>query len=253
MDDRNKHIRQLEQRVENLESNIKQMLPSRRDALKLGGAAIIGGAAMSGTASAGSSQVGTIGTNTDRVDINAEDIDVSDTITTQDLTVNGTATGVGRYTLDQTVNSSGSDVTVNLNTNSNIVKVVFKSLNNNTGGSDAYFIKLQINGVTTSTYTNYRTESGRNINEDAFRFALVEQFAAGTVRGELDLHASSGGVNYNVGNAAGYRIDATETPTDDLPLYGGAKDAAGPISSLRFFGTEGVDIEADVFVTSFNV
>jgi len=34
----------LEERVEQLESTISKMLPSRRDALKLGGAALVGGA-----------------------------------------------------------------------------------------------------------------------------------------------------------------------------------------------------------------
>jgi len=64
----------LEDRVEQLESTISQMLPSRRDALKLGGAALVGGAAMSGSASAGTQQAGTIGTANDPVDLNAEDI-----------------------------------------------------------------------------------------------------------------------------------------------------------------------------------
>ena len=43
----------LEDRVDQLESTISKMLPGRRDALKLGGAALVGGAAMSGSASAG--------------------------------------------------------------------------------------------------------------------------------------------------------------------------------------------------------
>jgi len=77
MDDKDDHIRQLEQRVEQLEATIKKMLPSRRDALKLGGAAVIGGAAMSGSASAGTSSTGTI---TGPVDIEAEDITQLDTI-----------------------------------------------------------------------------------------------------------------------------------------------------------------------------
>jgi len=83
----------LEDRVEQLESTISKMLPSRRDALKLGGAALVGGAAMSGSASAGTQQAGTIGTANDPVDIESEDISNADTVTTQDLVVNGTATG----------------------------------------------------------------------------------------------------------------------------------------------------------------
>jgi len=83
----------LEDRVEQLESTISQMLPSRRDALKLGGAALVGGAAMSGSASAGTQQAGTIGTATDPVDVESEDINNADTVTTQNLVVNNTATG----------------------------------------------------------------------------------------------------------------------------------------------------------------
>jgi len=64
----------LADRVDHLEETISKMLPTRRDALKFGGAAALGGAAMSGRASAGTSEVGTIGTSTDLVDINAEDI-----------------------------------------------------------------------------------------------------------------------------------------------------------------------------------
>jgi len=83
----------LEDRVDQLESTISKMLPGRRDALKLGGAALVGGAAMSGTASAGTQQAGTIGTANDPVDVESEDINNADTVTTKDLVVNGTATG----------------------------------------------------------------------------------------------------------------------------------------------------------------
>jgi len=86
----------LEDRVDQLESTISNMLPSRRDALKLGGAALVGGAAMSGSASAGTQQAGTIGTANDPVDVESEDINNADTVTTQDLVVNGTATGVAQ-------------------------------------------------------------------------------------------------------------------------------------------------------------
>jgi hypothetical protein len=100
---------QLENRIDKLESTIEKMMPSRRDALKMGGAALVGGAAISGNASAGSNQVGTIGSQASPVDLESEDInnadtvttdtldsttiDNSSTVTTQDLVVNGTATG----------------------------------------------------------------------------------------------------------------------------------------------------------------
>jgi len=84
---------QLENRIDKLESNIEKMMPSRRDAVKMGGAALLGGAAMSGTASAGSTQVGTIGSQASPVDLESEDINNADTVTTENLVVNNTATG----------------------------------------------------------------------------------------------------------------------------------------------------------------
>jgi len=79
---------ELEDRIDELESTISKMLPGRRDALKLGGAALVGGAAMSGSASAGTQQAGTIGTANNPVDVESEDINNADTVTTQDLVVN---------------------------------------------------------------------------------------------------------------------------------------------------------------------
>jgi len=99
MDDKDEHIRQLEDRVEQLEATIKKMLPSRRDALKLGGAAVIGGAAMSGSASAGTSSTGTI---TGPVDIEAEDITQLDTINGDNLVTSAESS-------DYEVQKDGSD------------------------------------------------------------------------------------------------------------------------------------------------
>jgi len=82
MDDKSERVAELEERIDQLEDTIAKMLPGRRDALKLGGAAVIGAAAMSGTASAGSSQVGTIGDKDasppQLVDIHAEDVFIDD-------------------------------------------------------------------------------------------------------------------------------------------------------------------------------
>jgi len=85
MDHESDKIERLEDRIDQLEATIAKMLPGRRDALKLGGAAVIGAAAMSGTASAGSSQVGTIGDGNNLVDIHAEDLFNVDTINGDNL------------------------------------------------------------------------------------------------------------------------------------------------------------------------
>jgi len=88
-----KKTEQLENRIDKLESTIEKMMPSRRDALKMGGAALVGGSLMAGTASAGTNQVGTIGSASQPVDLESEDINNADTVTTENLVVNNTATG----------------------------------------------------------------------------------------------------------------------------------------------------------------
>jgi len=95
-------IAELENRIEQLEVTIRKMLPGRRDALKLGGAAVIGATAMSGTASAGSSQVGTIGDSSNLVDVHAEDLFNVDTINGDNLVTSGETT-------DYEVQKDGSD------------------------------------------------------------------------------------------------------------------------------------------------
>jgi hypothetical protein len=90
----------LEDRVDQLETTIAKMLPGRRDALKLGGAALLGGAAMSGSASAGGNEAGTIGTSGAPVDVESEDINNADTVTTANLdaeTANIENLGAGRH------------------------------------------------------------------------------------------------------------------------------------------------------------
>jgi len=65
-------VSQLEQRIDELEETIRQMLPSRREALGMGVAGLAGASLMSGTASAGTAQVGTIGDASNLVDLVAE-------------------------------------------------------------------------------------------------------------------------------------------------------------------------------------
>jgi len=102
MDDKSERVAELEDRIEQLEATIAKMLPGRRDAMKLGGAAVLGAAAMSGTASAGSSQVGTIGDSSNLVDVHAEDLFDVDTINGDNLVTSG-------ETSDYEVQKNGSD------------------------------------------------------------------------------------------------------------------------------------------------
>jgi len=100
--DKDEKIQRLEDRIDELEATIKKMLPGRRDAMKLGGAAALGAAAFSGTASAGSSQVGTIGDASNLVDVHAEDLFNVDTINGDNLVTTSETT-------DYEVQKDGSD------------------------------------------------------------------------------------------------------------------------------------------------
>ena len=92
MDEESDKIERLEDRIDQLEATIAKMLPGRRDAMKLGGAAVIGAAAMSGTASAAddTNQVGTIGDASNNVDIFVESIAFSDENKLRTIEVDGT-------------------------------------------------------------------------------------------------------------------------------------------------------------------
>jgi len=95
-DDKQERIETLQDRVDELEATVSKMLPSRRDALKLGAAGAVGAVGMAGSASAqNSGQTGTIGTDADRVDVNAEDIDA---VSVNTASILGDSTVVGEQT-----------------------------------------------------------------------------------------------------------------------------------------------------------
>jgi len=101
---------QLENRIETLEATIAKMLPGRRDAIKMGGAALVGGSLVAGSASAlpTEDQVGTIGSASQRVDLFAEDIDGLESINNDRLVT--VLDGVNE-TGDYQVQKDGSDTT----------------------------------------------------------------------------------------------------------------------------------------------
>jgi len=71
---------ELHDRVQQLESTVAKLMPSRRDALKLGAAGLAGAAglgAASQSADAATGSAGTIGSNSDRPDLIADDVDAN--------------------------------------------------------------------------------------------------------------------------------------------------------------------------------
>jgi len=103
-------VKKLENRIETLENTIEKMMPSRRDALKMGGAALVGGSLVAGSASAlpTEDQVGTIGSASQRVDLFAEDIDGLESINNDRLVT--VLDGVNE-TGDYQIQKDGSDTT----------------------------------------------------------------------------------------------------------------------------------------------
>jgi len=68
---------ELHDRVQQLESTVEKLMPSRRDALRMGAAGIAGAAglnAASGSADASTGSAGTIGSTSDRPDLIADDV-----------------------------------------------------------------------------------------------------------------------------------------------------------------------------------
>jgi len=136
---------------------------------------------MAGTASAGTNQVGTIGSASQPVDIESEDISNADTVTTQDLVVNGTATGPfggGGIIFeegDSVQEFKGNNITVN----STSYQTIF-DLNNavDVYGGAVYGIKavqfrVTFGSGTTVTIGNQNVSFGRNDSKDAFTVLSV--------------------------------------------------------------------------------
>jgi len=92
-DERDPDVEALENRIETLEEIVMRMLPSRRDAIKMGGAALVGGSLAAGSASAlpdpDEDEVGTIGASGDPVDLFAEDISELESINGDRLVTSG--------------------------------------------------------------------------------------------------------------------------------------------------------------------
>jgi len=82
---------ELHDRVRELESTVEKLMPSRRDALRMGAAGIAGAAGLSAasqSADAATGSAGTIGSSSDRPDLLADEVDTN-TATLNGKTLNG--------------------------------------------------------------------------------------------------------------------------------------------------------------------
>jgi hypothetical protein len=238
MDDEPK-VQQLENRIDSLESTIEKMMPSRRDALKMGGAALAGGSLMAGTASAGTNQVGTIGSASQPVDIESEDINNADTVTTQDLVVNGTATGVAQdLQACRVFLSSRQNITANTDTKIQFDSEVHDTGNNfDTSANDftcpktgLYLVVLQGKFATGSNGDTRQLSIGTSTNHDpSGEGAQADRRVSQT----LDTFTTTTLNKYNQGDTiAGY---ARNINSDDEMVEGSDSDVT--FLEVAFFGS----------------
>jgi len=232
----------LEDRVDQLESTISKMLPSRRDALKLGGAALVGGAAMSGSASAGTQQAGTIGTANDPVDVESEDINNADTVTTQDLAVNGSIDGINSPQ-DNRVFTTG-----NLNDPNN-VSITGLSV----GEDEAILLNIRGQGSTSggqlfmtvnNTTSDYKTFHIDGTESSSPGFELFDSTGEtfGHTAGQIKIFSGGAG---RVG-ALGPFAPAQFSRVSRTLLTGGRDQGTFPINSVEFSTSSGFDYQIQV-------
>jgi len=218
----------LEDRVEQLESTISKMLPSRRDALKLGGAALVGGAAMSGSASAGTQQAGTIGTAGEPVDVESEDINNAETVTTQDLVVNGSVNGLNSPFDNKVFEDNGNHDTISITgMNLNQKDALIVSLSGQSNNPEPLF--MSVNSNTSDSYETIHTDGSSSISSSGFEL-LTATLSSASFAGNITLQKAGGArLGGNGPIAAGQygRIPRTF-------LSGGLDQTAWPITSVEF-------------------
>jgi len=209
MDDEPK-VQQLENRIDSLESTIEKMMPSRRDALKLGGAALVGGAAMSGAASAqpgdDDGEAGVIGTDNSPVDIEASDIEVDDLVVNQSLQANQTNI---KNRVDSSNSISSDDVTLNVNLDNASMVVITMQGHSELATGDSLFMALN---NTTSPYETVFTDGTKSTSQQGFEILRVSSPGFGEFAGQLKIMKGPFGriaVNGPVGAARFGRIDRT--------------------------------------------
>jgi hypothetical protein len=174
---------------------------------------------MAGTASAGTNQVGTIGSASQPVDIESEDINNADTVTTQDLVVNGTATG-----------PFGSDLQG--------CRVFLSSDQSYTGGSGR--VKLQFDSVVYDSDNNFDTSSHAWTCPKTGLYSVVAQ-AAHTGTGE-DVQIDIGTSSNSLPNGQGFERD--NESTSNFTQIGGTtinKYTQGDTIALYFRNRSGSD------------
>jgi len=149
---------ELHERVQQLESTVEKLMPSRRDALKLGAAGIAGAAGVagaSGSAAASTGSAGQIGDSSNRPDVFADTVDANQ--------LSGVSTG-GVYQEDSNspFQANGSDIDAQLSQTYNHVIGLIQA--DGTGVSNFNRLGMTVNGGG-GPFHNYRQHDGTSVND----------------------------------------------------------------------------------------
>jgi hypothetical protein len=240
-EDNQDRIETLQDRVEELETTVSKMLPSRRDALKIGAAGAVGAIGMAGSASAQSSgQVGTIGSDSDRVDLNAQDIDTFSlnsadiaNASSDDVPVSqgdGTLTmqKVGSPNFQHVETLTGSDnlpVSESFSSPVNLVRMYHHA---DEGGVD-----MQINNVTGSSYEHHEVVGNTTVNNAD----SVPVIGSGTSSRAHNSQTEI--VSWDDNKTKATYESRTAEGVLDMQFFIGAMDVGTPINSLQFSSSDG--------------
>jgi len=139
------------------------------------------------------------------------------------------------------VDQSGSSINVSLAQGYDFIKIRFKRLNTNTSGLGTREIQLQVDGITSDSYTTHRVSGSKT--RGRWVIAQCHEFSAGRAIG--DIYIFTGQDNYN------FQGQLVSSVTDD-PVIGGVLDSSDspispPISQLTLLCVSGVSVDMEIY------
>jgi len=232
----------LEDRVEQLESTIDKMLPGRRDALKLGGAALLGGAAMSGNASAGTQQAGTIGTANDPVDVESEDINNADTVTTATLNAeNAVVSGPGKnWDLQHIARTTDTSSTFfDFSLPGDYSRYLVDYTYADAGTSGRFNLRFAGDGPTNNLYQYFDQTGSKTTGQSTI--PLIDHTVF--YEGDGQIWINENGFRIGINHQPGGRI----SQVNQYATIGGRDARDTPLSSVQFFTPSLNQFELDIW------
>jgi hypothetical protein len=223
---------ELHERVEQLESTVEKMMPSRRDALKLGAAGITGAAGLSATtqpAAASTGSAGDIGDPNNRPDLFADEIDANQ--------LTGVSTG-GDLPATQVGQDSGTKqpLSVSISNPSSFDQLVciiqdfrndenaFLRFNNDSSGNTKYSHLDNSGNIVTGTDRFLLTESG-GASIHSGTVVLTQASGDVAIHNQMSYNFGLDGLirithfgEYETGPVSQIELQQSQSPTNDATL-----------------------------------